>query len=106
MFSSQSKIKASLAAIVVLAISIAGARADEPTPAALNYANQILVDVGIKPSLDMMVPEMLSGLDRNITATRPELKNSCGRRWWPSSPNSSSPSKASSRNRRSFSQAG
>ncbi|MGO4870723.1 MAG: DUF2059 domain-containing protein [Roseiarcus sp.] len=76
MFSSQSKIKASLAAIVVLAISIAGARADEPTPAALNYANQILVDVGIKPSLDMMVPEMLSGLDRNITATRPELKDS------------------------------
>ena len=76
MFSSQSKIKASLAAIVVLALSIAGARADEPTPAALNYANQILVDVGIKPSARYVVPEMLSGLDRNITATRPELKDS------------------------------
>lgn len=75
MSSSQSKVKASLGAVVVLAIAIAGARADEPTPAALTYANQILVDIGMKPSLDLVVPQMLSGLDRSITATRPELKD-------------------------------
>jgi hypothetical protein len=58
-----------------MAMSIAVARADEPTPAALSAANQILVDIGMKPSLDLVVPEMLSGLERGVIASRPELKD-------------------------------
>jgi hypothetical protein len=73
--SSQWKIRASLGAFLALAISSAGASAQEPTPAALNYANQILVDIGMKPSLDQVVPAMLGQLERNVTATRPELKD-------------------------------
>ena len=75
MSSFQSKIKASLGALVVLALASAGASAQEPTPAALNYANQILVDIGMKPSLDQVVPGMLGQLEHNVTATRPELKD-------------------------------
>jgi hypothetical protein len=73
--SSQWKVKASLGAFLVLALSSAGARAQEPTPAALNYANQILVDTGMKTSLDRVVPGMLGQLEHNVTATRPELKD-------------------------------
>jgi len=69
------KIKASLGAALALAISSVGASAEEPTPAALNYANQIFVDIGMKPSLDQVVPGMLGQFERTVTATRPELKD-------------------------------
>jgi len=69
------KIKALLGAALALAISSVGARADEPTPAALNYANQIFVDIGMKASIDQVVPGMLAQLERNVTSTRPELKD-------------------------------
>jgi hypothetical protein len=68
-------IRASLGAALVLAISAVGASAEEPTPAALNYANQIFVDIGMKPSLDQVVPGMLGQFERTVTATRPELKD-------------------------------
>jgi hypothetical protein len=68
-------IKALLGAALALAISSVGARADEPTPAALNYANQIFVDIGMKASIDQVVPGMLAQLERNVTSTRPELKD-------------------------------
>jgi len=74
--SSNMKIKALLGAALALAISSVGARADEPTPAALNYANQIFVDIGMKASIDQVVPGMLAQLERNVTSTRPELKDS------------------------------
>ena len=76
MSSSNMKIKALLGAALALAISSVGARADEPTPAALNYANQIFVDIGMKASIDQVVPGMLAQLERNVTSTRPELKDS------------------------------
>jgi hypothetical protein len=69
------KIKALLGAALALAISSVGARADEPTPAALNYANQIFVDIGMKASIDQVVPGMLAQLEHNVTSTRPELKD-------------------------------
>ncbi len=72
---SKMTIKASLGAALALAISAVGASAEEPTPAALNYANQIFVDIGMKPSLDQVVPRMLSQLERNVLSTRPELKD-------------------------------
>ena len=75
MSSSKMTIRASLGAALVLAISAVGASAEEPTPAALNYANQIFVDIGMKPSLDQVVPGMLGQFERTVTATRPELKD-------------------------------
>lgn len=75
MSSLQKKIKASLGALAVLALASAGAHADEPSPAAIGYANQIFVEIGMKPSLDQVVPAMLGQLEHNVTATRPELKD-------------------------------
>ena len=75
MSSSKMKIKASLGAALVLAISSVGASAEEPTPAALNYANQVFVHIGMKPALDQVVPGMLAQLEHNVTTTRPELKD-------------------------------
>jgi hypothetical protein len=70
-----SKIKASLGALVILALASAAASAQEPTPAALNYASQIFLDVGVKASLDQVVAGMASQLEHNVTATRPELRD-------------------------------
>jgi uncharacterized protein len=68
-------LKGSLGAVAILALAGVGARADEPapSPAALGYATQLFGDIGLKGSLDQVVPTMLIELERNITATRPEL---------------------------------
>ena len=89
-------IKASLAACFVLALGATTAAAGNtaapapapaapaatpaatppaPSPAALAYAGTILNDVGMKPSLDRIVPGMLAQMQREILATRPELKD-------------------------------
>jgi hypothetical protein len=81
-------IKASLAACFVLALSAATAAAGNSAPAApaatpaapasaaaLGYAATILNDVGMKPSLDRVVPALLAQLQREVLATRPELKD-------------------------------
>ena len=89
--------KASLAACFVLALGAAtaaagnsapstpaatpaapAATAPAPSPAALGYAATILNDVGMKPSLDRIVPGMLSEMQHEILATRPELKDPLG----------------------------
>ena len=70
-----SRLKAALGAVLALAFLSAGASADEPTPAALGYAKQIFVDIGMKPTLDQVVPALLGQLEHNVTATRPELKD-------------------------------
>ncbi|MGD1016931.1 MAG: DUF2059 domain-containing protein [Roseiarcus sp.] len=75
MSSSNMKIKALLGVALALAFSSVGAHADEPTPAALNYANQIFADIGMKALIDQVVPGMLAQLERNVTTTRPELKD-------------------------------
>ena len=74
MSSSSSRLTAALGAVLALAISSAGASADEPTSAALGYARQIFLDIGMKATLDEVVPSMLRQLEHNVTATRPELK--------------------------------
>jgi len=72
---SPSKSKLALAAFAVVALTASGARAQQaPSPAAIGYANQILVDIGMKPALDQVVPAMLAQLERSVTTTRPELK--------------------------------
>ena len=89
--------KASLAACLVLALGAATAAADNsappapaatpaapastapaPSPAALGYAATILNDIGMKPSLDRIVPGMLAEMQHEILATRPELKDPLG----------------------------
>ena len=72
--------KTSLAACFVLALGSATAFATDSTPApptaaALGYAATILNDVGMKPSLDRIVPAMFAALQRQVLATRPELKD-------------------------------
>ncbi len=75
MSSFPSKIAASLAALAVLALASAAASAQEPTPAALSYANQIVLDIGIKPSLDQVVSGLASELEHRVTATHPEMRD-------------------------------
>lgn len=75
MSSFPSKIKTSFSALVLLALANAAASAQEPTPAALNYASQIFLDIGVKASLDQVIAGMASELEHNVTATRPELRD-------------------------------
>ncbi len=75
MSSFPSILKASLGALALLALASAGARAQEPSAAALGYANKLFADIGMKPSLDQVVPGMLIELERNVTATHPELRD-------------------------------
>ena len=85
-------LKASLAVCFLLGLGAATAAAAEATPAAtpaapaapasppapsaaaLAYGATILNDIGMKPSLDRIVPGMLGELQREVLATRPELK--------------------------------
>jgi hypothetical protein len=83
-------INASLAACFVLALGAATAAAQNatpappapaasapagPTPAALGYAATILDVTGLKPALDRLVPAMTAELQREVLATRPELRD-------------------------------
>jgi hypothetical protein len=71
---SLSKASLALAVSAVVALAACGARADEPSPAALGYAQVIFADMGLKPALDRIVPTLLAELERNVTMTHPELK--------------------------------
>ena len=44
--------------------------------AALHAADPLLTDIGVKQSLGLVVPGMLTELERNVTNTRPEIKDS------------------------------
>jgi hypothetical protein len=46
----------------------------EPSPAALAAADSVLTDMGIKRTLGLVVPGMLTELERNVTTTRPDIK--------------------------------
>jgi uncharacterized protein len=68
-------IAAACAAFVLTASGAVPARADEPNPAAVADARTIIVASGISKSFDVLVPQMLGMLERNVTATRPEIKD-------------------------------
>ncbi|HEY1941522.1 MAG TPA: DUF2059 domain-containing protein [Roseiarcus sp.] len=76
MSSFPSILKASLGAIALFALAGASAGAEDaqPSPAAIGYASKLFVDIGMKSSLDQVVPALLAELERTITTTRPELK--------------------------------
>ena len=63
-----------LAIAAIVAAAAAPARADEPSPAALDSARTIIVGSGMKRSFDLVIPQMFDELERNVLATRPELK--------------------------------
>jgi hypothetical protein len=67
--------KTSLAAALALALGVASAAAADPSPAAIGYAMTILTDIGMRPSLDLVVPTMFHELQRETLATHPELKD-------------------------------
>jgi hypothetical protein len=47
-----------------------------PSPAAIAAADTILGDIGIKQTIALVVPGMLTELETNVTRTRPEIKES------------------------------
>jgi uncharacterized protein len=67
---------AALTAIAAPAIAAdATPAAGVPTQAALNAAARILVDTGLRSSLDAVVPDMLTGLAGRVEQTKPEAKD-------------------------------
>ena len=51
-------------------------RSCAPSPAALAAADQLLNDIGVKESIAMIVPTMMTEFERNITTTSPEIRGS------------------------------
>jgi hypothetical protein len=47
-----------------------------PSPAAITAADAILSEIGIKQSIALIVPGMMTQLERTVTTTRPEIKDS------------------------------
>jgi hypothetical protein len=47
-----------------------------PSPAALKAADQLLTAMGVKESIAKTVPTMMTEFERNITTTRPEIRDS------------------------------
>jgi uncharacterized protein len=52
------------------------APAPVPSAAAVAAADKVLGDIGIKQRIALVVPGMLTELERNVTNTRPEIKDS------------------------------
>jgi hypothetical protein len=50
--------------------------AAQPSPAAIAAADTILANIGIKQSIALVVPAMMSELEQNVTKTRPEIRDS------------------------------
>jgi uncharacterized protein len=71
-----SPFKTLFAAALLVALGAVAAKAEEPTPAAIESARAIIMASGMTRSFDLVVPQMLGELERNVTATRPELKDS------------------------------
>ena len=68
---------AGLSASVWAAETVLSATATSaPSPAAIAAADTILADLGVKQSTALIVPRMLTELERNVTNTRPELRDS------------------------------
>lgn len=60
------------AALMTAALGIGAARADDPTPAQVDLAKKILISVGLKASMDQIVPAMLGQLQAQVSKIHPE----------------------------------
>ena len=67
--------KAACSALIFATLGLGAARADDPSPAAIAEARQIILTSGIAKSFDAVVPQMLGILERNALATRPDIKD-------------------------------
>ena len=47
-----------------------------PSPTAVSAADLILGEIGVKQSIALIVPGMMTQLERNVTNTRPEIRDS------------------------------
>ncbi len=47
-----------------------------PSQAAINAADQLLIDMGVKQSIAKTVPAMMQELETNVTTTHPEIRDS------------------------------
>ena len=54
----------------------AAAASATPSPAAVADADKILSDIGLKQSIALVVPGMMTELETNVTRTRPEIRDS------------------------------
>ncbi len=86
--------KGSLALVMLVALSVTARAAETsppaapaaapppaaapapPSPAAIAAADTILAEIGIKQSVALVVPAMMTELERNVTKTRPEIRDS------------------------------
>ena len=74
-FRASPRTKILLAGLSALMALSAPVRAAEPSPAAIETANKLIVDLGLKQSLDVVVPALFGEFEKNVLATRPELKD-------------------------------
>ena len=73
-------IKSLVAAFAVLGVTAIssfafGAGAPAPSANALSLASRLIVDIGVRGSLDAVVPDMLQQLEGNVVQTHPETKD-------------------------------
>ncbi len=62
------------AALLAAAFSVGAARADGPTPAQVDLSKKILISVGLKASMDQIVPAMLGQLQGQVAHIHPEMQ--------------------------------
>jgi uncharacterized protein len=74
-FGASPRTKSLLAGLSALIALSAPVRAAEPSPAAIDAANRLIADLGLKQSLDIIVPVLFGEFEKNVLATRPELKD-------------------------------
>jgi hypothetical protein len=64
-----------LAAALLAAVFSAGAaRADDPTPTQVDLSKKVLISVGLKASMDQIVPSMLGQLEGQISQIHPDMQ--------------------------------
>lgn len=64
-----------IATVAALGFVAPQAFADDVSPASLALAKSVLSDVGLKGSLDSVVPTMLGQLEANLTRLHPEMRD-------------------------------
>ena len=74
-FRASPRMKTLLAGLSALIVLSAPVQAAEPSPAAIEAANRLIADLGLKQSLDVVVPALFGEFEKNVLATRPELKD-------------------------------
>jgi len=74
-FPSAAKNKYLIGATLALTLLGAPAFADEPTPAALALATSLLSDIGLKQSVDTIVPSMLGQIVQSVVKMHPEMQS-------------------------------